>query len=262
MTGAERIRNQFSINVEDLNRDHPTAATDRHRALRDALDDYLAGQRAKAGPPPMGQEPWFAQSQGTFRDYDYNDGLERHVEISKEEMLRRLELMPADTVRDPSTGGRDTISRVPSWYGHDDEVDRAFAEKFPHLVLKGAKIPPQNPAVQVAEAQPDEAAHLGQAERAGGEEHLDRANTETAEAKEAGTPSPAGAGLEDAGTLPLDRHSAVSERVIAVWKQKGGKDADFPLPPSTQNPQTAMKHRKRVVSAAGPARIQGQELSR
>ncbi len=262
MTGADRIRNQFGINVEDINCDHPTAASDRHRALRDALDDYLAGQRANAEPPPMGQEPWFAQPQGTFRDYDYNDGLERHVEISKEEVLRRLELMPADTVRDPSIGGRDTISFVPSWYGHDDEVDRAIAGKFPHLVPEGAKLPSETAVSEAAEAQQDEAAHMGQAERAGGEERRDRANAETAEAKEASTPSPAGAGPEDAGKLPLDRHSAASERVIAVWKQKGGKDADFPLPPSTQNPQTAMKHRKRVMVAAAPARTQGQELSR
>lgn len=210
----------------------------------------------------MGQEPWFAQPQGTFRVYDYNDGLERHVEISKEEVLRRLDLMPADTVRDPSIGGRDTISFVPSWYGHDDEVDRAIAEKFPHLVPEGAKLPPQTATAEAAEAQQDEATHLGQAERAEGEEHLDRANAKTAEAEEAGKPAPAGAGPEDAGKLPLDQYSAASERVIAVWKQKGGKDADFPLPPSTQNPQTAMKHRKRAVSAAAPARTQGQELSR
>lgn len=262
MAGADRIRNQFGINVEDLNRDHPTAATDRHRALRDALDDYLAGQRANAEPPPMGQEPWFAQPQGTFRDYDYNNGLERHVEISKEEVLRRLDRMPADTVRDPSIGGRDTISFVPSWYGQDDEVDRAIAEKFPHLVPEGAKLPPQNPTVEAAEAQQDEATHQEQAERAEAEEHLDRANADTAEAKEASTPPPAAASPEDAGKLALDQHSAASERVIAVWKQKGGKDADFPLPPSTQNPQTAMKHRKRVMAAAAPARTQGQELSR
>lgn len=47
-TGADRIRNQYGINVEDINRDHPIAATDRHHALRDALDDYLAGERANA----------------------------------------------------------------------------------------------------------------------------------------------------------------------------------------------------------------------
>ncbi|WP_461635123.1 hypothetical protein [Glutamicibacter soli] len=262
MTGADRIRNQFGINVEDLNRDHPTAATDRHRALHDALDDYLAGQRATAEPPPMGQEPWFAQPQGTFRNYDYNNALERDVEISKQEALRLLDSMPADTVSDRSINGRDTISHVPSWYGNDDEVDRAIAGKFPHLVPEGAKLPPQTATAEAAEAQQDEAAHQGQAERFEGEEHLDRANAKTAEAEEAGKPAPAGAGPEDAGKLPLDQHSAASERVIAVWKQKGGKDADFPLPPSTQNPQPAMKHRKRVVSAAAPARIQGQELSR
>jgi len=48
MTGADRIRNQYGINVEEINNDHPLAAVDRHRALRDALDDYLAGQRANA----------------------------------------------------------------------------------------------------------------------------------------------------------------------------------------------------------------------
>lgn len=46
VAGADRIRNQYGINVEDINKDHPTAAVDRHHALRDALDDYLAGQRA------------------------------------------------------------------------------------------------------------------------------------------------------------------------------------------------------------------------
>lgn len=69
--------------------------------------------------------------------------------------------------------------------------------------------------------------------------------------------------METAGKLPLDQLSAVSERVIAVWKQKGDEeDADFPLPQGTTNPKTAMKHRKRVVAAAAPARTQGQVLSR
>ncbi|UYQ77343.1 hypothetical protein OF385_15200 [Glutamicibacter sp. JL.03c] len=47
-----------------------------------------------------------------------------------------------------------------------------------------------------------------------------------------------------------------------MWKEKGGKDADFPLAPTTANPQTAMKNRKRVMAGGGPARSQGQELSR
>ncbi|WP_193058550.1 hypothetical protein [Glutamicibacter arilaitensis] len=48
MTGADRIRNQYGINVEDINNDHPSSAVDRHHALRDALDDHLAGERANA----------------------------------------------------------------------------------------------------------------------------------------------------------------------------------------------------------------------
>jgi len=228
MTGADRIRNQFGINVEDLNRDHPAAATDRHRALRDALDDYLAGQRAKAEPPPMGQEPWFAQPQGTFRDYDYNNGLERDVEISKQEALRLLDSMPADTVSDRSIGGRDTISHVPSGYGNDDEVDRAIAEKFPHLVPEGAKLPPESTAGEAAEAQQDEATHLGQAEQFGGEEHLDRANADTAEAKEVRTPPQAGTGPEDAGTVPLHQHKSATTakrpKILGGQTQGRGKE--------------------------------------
>lgn len=48
MTGADRIRNQYGINVEDINNDHPSSAVGRHHALRDALDDHLAGERANA----------------------------------------------------------------------------------------------------------------------------------------------------------------------------------------------------------------------
>ena len=48
MDGADRIRSRFGINVEDINRDHPTAPADRHAALRDALDDYFASHRLDA----------------------------------------------------------------------------------------------------------------------------------------------------------------------------------------------------------------------
>lgn len=45
MTGADQIRNRYGINIEEINRDHPTALVDRHRALRDALDDHLAARK-------------------------------------------------------------------------------------------------------------------------------------------------------------------------------------------------------------------------
>lgn len=39
---SDMLRNNYGINVEDMNRDHPTSPEDRHAALREALDDYFA----------------------------------------------------------------------------------------------------------------------------------------------------------------------------------------------------------------------------
>lgn len=67
---------------------------------------------------------------------------------------------------------------------------------------------------------------------------------------------------DDPAGRPLTEHSPSTERILAVWKEKGGKDADFPLPPTTHNPQTAMKNRQRVMAGASAQRTQSQELSR
>jgi hypothetical protein len=42
------LRNDYGINLEVMNKDHPTSLVDRHAALRDALDDYFARQRLDA----------------------------------------------------------------------------------------------------------------------------------------------------------------------------------------------------------------------
>ncbi|QCU79580.1 hypothetical protein E7744_14750 (plasmid) [Citricoccus sp. SGAir0253] len=42
------LRNDYGINLERMNKDHPTSLVDRHAALRDALDDYFARQRLEA----------------------------------------------------------------------------------------------------------------------------------------------------------------------------------------------------------------------
>lgn len=58
MDGADRIRNKFGINIEDINRDHPTAPADRHAALRDALDDYFASHRlSEEAEKALGNDP-------------------------------------------------------------------------------------------------------------------------------------------------------------------------------------------------------------
>ncbi|WP_349931842.1 hypothetical protein ABNP34_16470 (plasmid) [Glutamicibacter mishrai] len=45
MAGSDRLRNEMGINIEDINRNHPLSAEDRHAALRNAIDDYRASAR-------------------------------------------------------------------------------------------------------------------------------------------------------------------------------------------------------------------------
>lgn len=47
MHTADVLRNDFGINVEQMNRDHPNSLEDRHHALRDALDDHFGKARAE-----------------------------------------------------------------------------------------------------------------------------------------------------------------------------------------------------------------------
>lgn len=48
MHAADVLRNDYGINLEAINKDHPTSLVGRHAALRDALDDYFARQRLDA----------------------------------------------------------------------------------------------------------------------------------------------------------------------------------------------------------------------
>lgn len=188
MAGADRIRNQFGINVEDINRDHPTAATDRHRALRDALDDYLAGQREHAEGNPVAAE----QAQ---------ENEEAHQAVAERAAGEEL----ADEA-------------------HADAAERR-AEQEPVLGAKEQGEPTENSAAPAAP------------------KHADGAKPGSADAEP-------------------KQNSPAAQRLLTVWKDKGGKDADFPLAPTTANPQTAMKNRKRVMAGAAPARTQGQERTR
>ena len=42
---SDVLRNDYGINIEQINKDHPMSLTDRHHALREALDDHFARQR-------------------------------------------------------------------------------------------------------------------------------------------------------------------------------------------------------------------------
>ena len=45
MHASDLLRNDYGINIEQMNRDHPTSSPDRHQALRQALDDYFDRHR-------------------------------------------------------------------------------------------------------------------------------------------------------------------------------------------------------------------------
>ncbi|MFF5794521.1 hypothetical protein ACFY5D_20960 [Paeniglutamicibacter sp. NPDC012692] len=187
MAGADRIRNQYGINVEDINRDHPTSSVQRHQALRDALDDYLASQRLNS------------EAQGK----------EAGTEVAETGAI--------------AEDGKDTAH----------ELEQAAAA-----------------------AKQDEQANLARAGEAEAETQQDAKHTQADEAKETTRPS------DDPTDRPDNEPSAAPAAVLAVWKEKGGKDADFPKAPTTHNSQAAMKNRKKVLDAVGTQRGQSQELSR
>ncbi|MGL3808113.1 hypothetical protein ACSYDW_18705 [Paeniglutamicibacter sp. R2-26] len=192
MVGADRIRNQYGINIEDINRDHPNSTVQRHQALRDALDDYLASQR--------------------------------------------LNIQQLNT----EAQGKDAGAEVPeTGAGVEDGKDTA------HELEQAA-----------AAAKQDEQANLARAGEAEAETQQDAKHTQADEAKETTRHS------DDPTDRPDNEPSAAPARVLAVWKEKGGKDADFPKAPTTHNPQAAMKNRKKVLAGAGAQRGQSQELSK
>lgn len=64
MHASDVLRNDYGINVEQMNRDHPTSSADRHHALRQALDDYFARHRLDAeSDQALGQGEQQAQVQ-------------------------------------------------------------------------------------------------------------------------------------------------------------------------------------------------------
>jgi hypothetical protein len=61
MHAADVLRHDFGLNLELMNKDHPTSLTDRDAALRDALDDHFArrqldAEQDQALAPDTGQE--------------------------------------------------------------------------------------------------------------------------------------------------------------------------------------------------------------
>lgn len=119
MVGADRIRNQFGINVEDINRDHPTAATDRHQALRDALDDYLAGQRENVVGTPVAAEQAQENGEAHHAVAERAAGEERVDQEHTAAAEQRAEQEPVPGGKEPGESAERSVAPVVAGQGNE-----------------------------------------------------------------------------------------------------------------------------------------------
>ena len=69
MAGSDRLRNELGINIEDIYKNHPQSAEERHHALRNAIDDYHASARLNQETHvERGQDEPEAETQAELKD--------------------------------------------------------------------------------------------------------------------------------------------------------------------------------------------------
>ncbi|MCV7527946.1 hypothetical protein M3D91_010450 [Micrococcus luteus] len=145
MHGADVLRSEFGIDLQEINRAHPSSLEQRHAALRDALDDYFAQlrqdraddravaeqvqeQEAAAEEPAQVQQPQPAEAgPELFVMHDLSNDRGDIRAVEKDGALRAIENAPDNLGRDMPEAWAD----VQGWIGRDQDVDRAIAEKFP-----------------------------------------------------------------------------------------------------------------------------------
>lgn len=143
MHGADVLRSEFGIDLQEINRAHPSSLEQRHAALRDALDDYFAQlrqdraddravaeqvqeQEAAAEEPAQVQQP-AEDGPELFVIHDLSNDRGDIRAVEKDGALRAIENAPDNLGRDMPEAWAD----VQGWIGRDEDVDRAIAEKFP-----------------------------------------------------------------------------------------------------------------------------------
>ena len=145
MHGADVLRSEFGIDLQEINRAHPSSLEQRHAALRDALDDHFAQlrqdraddravaeqvqeQEAAAEEPAQVQQPQPAEAgPELFVIHDLSNDRGDIRAVEKDGALRAIENAPDNMGRDMPEAWAD----VQGWIGRDEDVDRAIAEKFP-----------------------------------------------------------------------------------------------------------------------------------
>lgn len=211
MHAADLLRNDYGINLEDINRDHPGSLVQRHAALRDAMDDYVARLRSDAeaatvdGPnerPLAGDREAVAANVG--------DALKKQEEIVNAETEQITTVLPTEE-RDT---GQDNTENVEATTQTEADTAREEAQAEPDA----------GGATEDRDAlRGSEAAHLREASEAGDLAELDRRNADT-EAQTGGrearmTPEQLRQ-IEIAANNP--EHAQVRQRQVASFPEKAG----------------------------------------
>lgn len=133
MHGADVIRSTYGIDLQKINRDHPTSQEERHAALRDALDDRLQMNRydAAAAKTHQEREPEFWYSYG--QNEHGPEVFKALTEAEAVEYIRNLPDGPAKS-RD-----EDHVHNVRGMLGKSSEVDQAAYDKWPDEVEREHK---------------------------------------------------------------------------------------------------------------------------
>ncbi|WP_336638769.1 hypothetical protein [Micrococcus luteus] len=136
MHGADVIRATYGIDLQKINREHPSSQEERHAALRDALDDRLQmrvmdqradQERARANGPE-------AAGPTTFPIYAMSHERDTTEQLSKGQALDLLGRANGDELLAEANDPRSTGAHVKKWVGRDADVDRAIAAHVPEWV--------------------------------------------------------------------------------------------------------------------------------
>ncbi|XKH55147.1 hypothetical protein LG284_16605 (plasmid) [Citricoccus nitrophenolicus] len=139
MHAADVLRNDYRINLERMNRDHPTSLVDRHAALRDALDDYFARQRLDA-EADQALTPKVEQDQDTTADADRDNASAPDATVETSEADRAAS-QKAERESGAKAVDEDAHQVLADRYGAEAQQDQVNAESAQAEGQTGSRSP-------------------------------------------------------------------------------------------------------------------------
>jgi hypothetical protein len=125
MHAADVLRNDYGINLEAMNKDHPSSLVDRHAALRDALDDYFAAQRLDA-EADQALAPTVEQEQDATADADREHTSGPDTTVQTSEAVQAVS-QKAEKEADAKAVDKDTHLALADRYGAEAQQDQLNA---------------------------------------------------------------------------------------------------------------------------------------